>query len=412
MEFEGAPVEGVGEGGAAGDVLDKIFNNIMKSNSIFTNRDALRNDYIPDRILFRDDEIAQLGQMLAPILRGNKPSNIFLYGKTGTGKTVVAKYVMRKLSERISQLKLNTKFIYVNARLASTQYKVLVELGSQLDISIPFTGLSLSEASSRIFDKLRRDGVNVVLIFDEIDYIVKNYDDNILYELTRANNELLGGNFVSIVGISNDLKFKEYLDPRVLSSLSEEEIVFPPYTVDELEAILRDRVKMAFRPGVVSEAALKLCASLAAAEHGDARRAVDLLRVAGELAEREGSEEVSPDHVTRASKSIERDRTYEVVRSLPLHAKLILAAALSAPDETNTGRLYSNYALMAKRLGIEPLTQRRISGILSELDVLGIINAPVVSSGRFGRSKRIRLAVPRDAVARALREDELISSIL
>jgi Cdc6-related protein, AAA superfamily ATPase len=201
-------------GGAAGDVLDKIFNNIMKSNSIFTNRDALRNDYIPDRILFRDDEIAQLGQMLAPILRGNKPSNIFLYGKTGTGKTVVAKYVMRKLSERISQLKLNTKFIYVNARLASTQYKVLVELGSQLDISIPFTGLSLSEASSRIFDKLRRDGVNVVLIFDEIDYIVKNYDDNILYELTRANNELLGGNFVSIVGISNDLKFKEYLDPR------------------------------------------------------------------------------------------------------------------------------------------------------------------------------------------------------
>jgi Cdc6-related protein, AAA superfamily ATPase len=134
--------------------------------------------------------------------------------------------------------------------------------------------------------------------------------------------------------------------------------------------------------------------------------------VAGELAEREGSEEVSPDHVTRASKSIERDRTYEVVRSLPLHAKLILAAALSVPDETNTGRLYSNYALMAKRLGIEPLTQRRISGILSELDVLGIINAPVVSSGRFGRSKRIRLAVPRDAVARALREDELISSIL
>ncbi|MGC8555404.1 MAG: Cdc6/Cdc18 family protein [Conexivisphaera sp.] len=405
------PVEGVGAGGSRRDVLDEIFNRVITSSSIFLNRDVLRNDYVPDHILFRDNEISQLGQMLAPLLRGNKPSNIFLYGKTGTGKTVVARYVMRKMNEKFRELGLNSTFIYVNTRLASTQYKVLVDLGSQLDVSIPFTGLSLSEASSRIFERIRRDGRNVVVILDEIDYIVKNFGDDMLYEFTRVNNQL-SGNFITIMGISNDLKFKEYLDPRVLSSLSEEEVVFPPYTVEELEAILRDRAAAAFRPGAVSDSAIRLCASLAASEHGDARRAVDLLRVAGELAEREGSDEVTADHVSRASRSIERDRTYEVIRSLPLHGKLILAAVLATPEEANTGRLYSNYVAIARRLGVEPLTQRRVSGILSELDVLGVVNAPVVSSGRFGRSKRIKLAVPRDAVMRALGEDELVSSIL
>lgn len=401
----------MGEGGAR-DVLDNIFKRIIESKTIFINREALRNDYIPDHILFRDEQISQLGAMLAPLLRGSKPSNVFLYGKTGTGKTVVARYVMRRFQEKAEELGLRIGFLYVNARLASTQYRMLVELGSQLGLSLPFTGLSLSEAYSRILEKLRRERMSAVMVLDEIDYVVKNYDDNMLYELTRANNALPEGNFISIIGISNDLKFKEYLDPRVLSSLSEEEIIFPPYTVEELEVILADRVKVAFRPGVVSEAALKLCASLAASEHGDARRAVDLLRVAGELAEREGSDVVTTDHVARASKSIERDRTYEVVRSLPLHGKLVLAAVLAAPEEVNTGRLYSNYVSIARRLGVEPLTQRRVSGIVSELDVLGIVNAPVVSSGRFGRSKRVKLVVPRDVVMRALQEDELVSLAL
>jgi cell division control protein 6 len=405
-------MEGEGEGGGARDVLDDIFERVVNSKSIFINRDVLRNDYIPQHILFRDEQITQLGRILAPILKGSKPSNVFLYGKTGTGKTVVARYVVRKLEEKSSQLKMGTTFLYVNTRLASTQYRTLVELGSQLGISLPFTGLSLSEAMSRIFEKMKRDGASAVIILDEIDYMVKEYDDNMLYEFTRSNNELLDNNFISIVGISNDLKFKEYLDPRVLSSLSEEEMVFPPYTVEELEAILMDRVNAAFRPGAVSDSAAKLCASLAASEHGDARRAVDLLRVAGELAEREGSDTVTTDHITRASKSIEHDRTYEVVRSLPLHGKLVLAAVLMAPEDVNTGRLYSNYGSAARRLGVEPLTQRRVSGILNELDVLGVVNAPVVSSGRFGRSKRVKLVVPRDVVLKALREDELIASIL
>jgi len=412
MGIDLTPMEGEGEGGGARDVLDDIFERVVNSKSIFINRDVLRNDYIPQHILFRDEQITQLGRILAPILKGSKPSNVFLYGKTGTGKTVVARYVVRKLEEKSSQLKMGTTFLYVNTRLASTQYRTLVELGSQLGISLPFTGLSLSEAMSRIFEKMKRDGASAVIILDEIDYMVKEYDDNMLYEFTRSNNELLDNNFISIVGISNDLKFKEYLDPRVLSSLSEEEMVFPPYTVEELEAILMDRVNAAFRPGAVSDSAAKLCASLAASEHGDARRAVDLLRVAGELAEREGSDTVTTDHITRASKSIEHDRTYEVVRSLPLHGKLVLAAVLMAPEDVNTGRLYSNYGSAARRLGVEPLTQRRVSGILNELDVLGVVNAPVVSSGRFGRSKRVKLVVPRDVVLKALREDELIASIL
>lgn len=395
-----------------GNDIDTIFDHILAGKSLFTDRDVLRNEYIPDHILFRDDQISQLAQILAPVLRRSKPSNVFLYGKTGTGKTVVARYVLKKLAERTAQHELNIEFVYTNTRIASTPYHVLFEVGSQLGAQIPFTGLSMSGAMRRIFERIGASGTNIVLVLDEVDYLVKNFDDDLLYDLTRPNADIVGSSFISLVGISNDLKFKEYLDPRVLSSLGEEELVFPPYMVGELEAILSDRVRLAFRPNVVADTAVKLCASLAAMEHGDARRAVDLLRVAGELAEREGSDQVTTDHVMKAARSIERDRVYEAARSLPLHAKLVLAVVTSSNNELNTGQVYSRYAEICKTSGLTPLTQRRVSSIISELDVLGLVNAPVISSGRFGRSKKIKLVASKDSVIKALREDDVLISLL
>jgi cell division control protein 6 len=174
--------------------------------------------------------------------------------------------------------------------------------------------------------------------------LVKDFGDDLLYELTRSGN---GGGWVSIVGISNDLMFKEQLDPRVLSSLSEEEVVFPPYTATELADILWDRARQALRPGAVDDGVVGLCAALAAAEHGDARRALDLLRVAAEVAEREGCERVEVEHVRRAQQLIERGRVKEVVSSLPLHSRIVLLAVYvcgrkgwtprRAPYTTRTG---------------------------------------------------------------------------
>lgn len=394
------------------DPLNDIFDRAINGESLFLNRNALRNEFIPNQIHFRDEQIKNVGQILSPALTGHKPSSLLIYGKTGTGKTVVVRYVINRLVERSKTMDTNIRTAYVNTRVASTEYRILSEVAIELGVALPFTGLSLSEAFNRITSNMREHSLKTIFVLDEIDFLVKSSGDNLLYEFSRANENLTNNAFIALVGISNDLKFKETLDPRVLSSLNEEEIVFSPYSVDELRAILRERIEVAFVPGKVSEAAVNLCAGMGAAEHGDARRAVDLLRVAGELAEREGAQTVEDSHVREASKSIERDRVLEAIQSLPIHGKLTLLAVSSFKEAENTGHIYAKYIEVTKQLGLEPLTQRRVSGLLSELDLLGLVSAPVVSKGRMGRSKKVRLEIPQQVVEASLKDDETVKTLL
>jgi len=332
-----------------------------------------------------------------------------LYGKTGTGKTAVTRFVLSKLKAEDSTHRITTA--YVNTRLAGTEYRTLTQLAAYLDLALPFTGLSIGEVVSRIFTQIRAKSAYAILVLDEIDYLTGAYGDDLLYEFTRAGERVASG-FLSMIGISNSLKFKEMLSPRVLSSLGEEELVFPPYTVDQLRAILAERSGTAFHPRVVLEPAVNLCAAIAGAEHGDARRAVELLRVAGEVAEREGLQTIDENCIRKASQKAEHDRVEEALQSLPMQNKLILHSASRSRDGTSTGELYLQYASLAKRLGVDILTQRRVSGILAELDLLGLVEATVVSKGRRGRTKRIKLVFDDTILDKVLGEDPEMRQLL
>jgi cell division control protein 6 len=228
-------------------------------------------------------------------------------------------------------------------------------------------------------------------------------------------NSELDNSRVSIIGISNDLKFTDFLDPRVKSSLGEEEIVFPPYDANQLRDILQHRSEVAFKQNALSEDVIPLCAAFAAQEHGDARRALDLLRTAGELAERDQAESVTEEHVRRAQDKIELDRVVEVVRTLPTQSKLVLYAILLLEDNgvhnVNTGEVYNIYKTLCDELDADVLTQRRVTDLISELDMLGIVNAVVVSKGRYGRTKEISLSVPVEETEAVLEADSRLSDI-
>jgi cell division control protein 6 len=390
------------------DQIDEIFQRAKDGKALFQDRKALSPEYIPENLPFRTKQISEVAEVLAPALHQSKPSNLLLYGKTGTGKTAVARRVVQRLAEQSSG---TVQTPYVNTRIVGTEYRTLSEIAAQLGIDVPFTGLSIGELVSRIFKGIQSKGANVVLILDEIDYLVNAYDDDILYEFTRAGERITPG-FLSLIGISNNLTFKDGLDPRVLSSLGEEELVFPPYTTEELRSILSERSTVAFRPGAVPEATINLCAALAGSEHGDARRAVDLLRVAGEVAEREGYAQVDEDCLRKASDKVERDRIQEALFSLPLQNKIIILAVSKFPSGSNTGELYLAYTSLARKSGVEVLTQRRVSGILAELDLLGLIDATVVSKGRRGRTKRIKILIDDETIARVARGDAQLLDVL
>ena len=395
-------------------LLDDVFEKFVNGTKIFKDREVLRHDYLPDKLPHREDQIRLLGQSVAPVLRGARCSNIFIYGKTGTGKTAVTKFVLSHLESKAKEYGAPVKFCYVNCRMTGSEYRVFASLSQTLGLSVPFTGLSVGEVFDRFRMSLETSRINFIVVLDEIDALVKARGDSILYELTRVN-EMLSKSKVSIIGISNDLRLKEFLDPRVFSSLSEEEMVFRPYDASELHNILRERSKLSFFEGSLSDAALSICSALAAAEHGDARRALDLLRVAGEVAERQFSSVVTEENVRDAEQRIEHNRVIDALQNLTLHSKLVLLSiyhlSKASGASATTGEIYDVYNELCGEIGVALLTQRRLGTLVSELDAMGLVNSKVVSMGRYGRTKKIRMEISRTLIREVFGSDTRLQDL-
>ena len=397
--------------------IDKIFDSFV-SNNLFKDKTVLQSNYTPDNIPHRDEQIESVASILAPALRGERASNLFVYGKTGSGKTLSVQKVINRMVARIKESgKDNLKVLYVNCKLkkvADTEYRIIAELIKQLKGSVPATGLPTDFVYGKFVDMIETGKHNIILVLDEVDQAVKKISDNFIYTLTRMNTELKNSQ-ISIVGISNSLTFMDHLDPRVRSSLGEEELVFAPYNALQLQDILRERADRAFREGTLEEGAIAKCAALAAREHGDARRALDLLRVAGEIAEREnkGDNKIGLIHIDAANQKIEKDKMLDIIESEPTQFQLVLHAImnLSRKGEQTifTGDVYNEYQEVCSETKNEKLTQRRISDIIAEFDMLGIINARVISKGRQGRTREIKLMLAPNIQekAREILEDAL-----
>ncbi|WP_158058506.1 Cdc6/Cdc18 family protein [Halorussus halophilus] len=444
-----------------------LFDDLLSGEPIFENKEVLRPSYTPHELPHRKDQINNMATILVAALRGETPSNILIYGKTGTGKTASAKFVSKELESTSQKYKVPCNVEYINCEVTDTQYRVLAQLAnkfiennrefitdrieeleglreeaqsnpSALDDTefdapdeiegrieerkadreemepVPMTGWPTDRVYNTFFEAVDYEERVVVIMLDEIDKLVEKSGDDTLYNLSRMNSEL-DNSRVSIIGISNDLKFTDFLDPRVKSSLGEEEIVFPPYDANQLRDILQHRSDVAFKTDVLSDDVIPLCAAFAAQEHGDARRALDLLRTAGELAERDQAEGVNEKHVRKAQEKIELDRVVEVVRTLPTQSKLVLFSIISLEKNgvhnINTGEVYNIYKRLCEEIDADVLTQRRVTDLISELDMLGIVNAVVVSKGRYGRTKEISLSVPIDETEAVLMSDSRLGDI-
>jgi len=288
---------------------DSIFKHYLeKKNTLVKNRGILQTTYVPDQLLHRDIQIKDIVDIIAPSLKKDKPSNIIIIGKTGTGKTAVVNYIGKELMKADSGTN-NCQYIYVNCEVIDTPYSILYNISNQIitdpNNKIPFTGWSLDKIFVEVVKFVDEADKVFIIVLDEIDKSFKKNGDDIFYFLTTIN-EMLKKSRVATIGITNNSKFtEECLTPQIRSRLGEEKIVFPPYSPQQLIDILNDRAKIAFYPNALDSSVVNYCAAVSAQDSGDARKALDLLRIAADIAERKGDSCVTSAHVDYARQKIE-----------------------------------------------------------------------------------------------------------
>ncbi|MGC8992632.1 MAG: Cdc6/Cdc18 family protein [Thermoplasmata archaeon] len=390
---------------------ENIIEKYLIENSEEYNMSYFEPSYVPDRIIHREEEIDIIMKNLSLIFKKMVPKNMFIFGKTGTGKTAVIKFIGRALE---SYQKEKIRFVYLNCQINDNSYSLLYSLGKSAGAEIPITGWSMDRLFNVVKDAVELYSAYFIIVLDEIDRYIKKNGDDILYSLSLMNSELKNSKII-IIGITNDVTIIENLDARVKSRLNEEKVVFPPYNQNEIYDILKDRIEMAKMKNYITDSALRYISAIAAQENGDARKAIDLLKTTLQIGIELKNIPVEEKHVNIAKSKMEYDAVAETIKSLPLHSKIVLLSIVFLKDygtnNITTGEIYNAYRNLINFVNIPPLTSRRITDILSDLDMLGIVNAKVISMGRYGRSKIVDLMVSSGLIKSILLEEDQLKCL-
>lgn len=371
------------------NIFDEMEQNETDLNIIFKDKKPLDHRFLPEKLVHREEQIRQIAKYWVDALNQVTPSNVTLYGKTGTGKTAASKFAREQLIDAASHKNVFVKVEYIRCTDYTTEYQVIAQLCQKLGRDVPNRGWTKGEIVNTFRDIFKTNAFGkkliLIVILDEIDILLDKDGDGILYTLTRTDN-------VSVLSISNYLDFKNLIKSRVTSSLNDKEIVFPPYGADQLSDILSERAQLSFNDDVLDSDVIPLCSAMAAKEEGDARYALDLLKNAGELAFDENAEKVTSEHVRIAKDRIEHNKVTEIIQTLPLQQQRVLEAILNLTkqgDEISSGKLYDEYKELSKQ---DAVTYRRIFDFINELELLGIISTNTISRGRGkGRTNIIKL---------------------
>lgn len=374
--------------------LDSIISKVQKEKKAFVKKSALDTSNQPKKIVSRVNEVEKIVRYVLDYKQQQVVPLVSIYGRSGTGKSTLVRHVCNYFPE--------IKLCFVNLRKAKTVFGTINLILNELDqpslASAQGTNLGMEKIREAILNVTTMDKKKLfVLALDEFDVIFYDKRGNpsdFVYKLVEMQAELKSkGCLVMIITISNNVLSDYDLDDRIRSRIGNSEIFFKPYTKTETLKILQQRSEEAFGKKI-DDKVLEKCAKLSFLEHGDARRAVDLLRVTAEIAAKE-KKEITVEHIKAASKQIQKDRIEEVISSLSYHSKLIclvLASKMFGLDERwhNTMLIYEKYK---EYLQSEPVSYRRFSELLKDLGSTGFVISDTRSRGQKGYSSKFQLIV-------------------
>lgn len=395
--------------------IDDIFGD--EDQRILKDAQILSPDYVPAQLIGRKKEITDLAKIFKPIDFKGYPSNALLFGKSGSGKTVVVKFLLHKLMERLESKKLMDhplRWAYIQCKKHRTEIKVLYEIIKQLDpkTKVPITGLAPSEYYDALWDTIKDQNISLVLVLDEIDALQAG---DLLYNLSRAgeSHQLPERHFLTTIGISNDFGYGNSIDSRTQSSMIFKDVIFDTYNAEQIKAILCDRVKLAFFKGAIANETIELCAAISARAHGDARKAIDLLRAASLYAEENDFSLVLPEHIDKAFEGLDDDRLMRIVTNLPLHDKIVILSILKNTNYnkpiTNVSKVTNVYYKICDFINEKRKGRTTVSNKIGEFETMGFIKVLSVKRGRGEGGREIELSVSSRKVLEDLiyQDDEL-----
>lgn len=388
---------------------------IQMDNSLFKNKQVLKPNYTLkgiDDVLHRDDEIKTYYEYLKDIFRGVSPSNIFIYGKPGLGKTLITKLVLEEVKREAKNRGIELCIININCDEIRTEHAILQKAVQEIPSDEPRRVLGNSRDKHNDYLKYLINHYQGIIVFvlDELDKADK---PEMINKIIRTES-MTSGQFPTIIGITNDIKLRDSFPPHLKSVLCENDLIIKPYDAEQLRDIIQARVDIAFKENTVDDIVIALCAAYAAQDYGDVRRAIDILRVSGEIAESRGEVRVEEHDVIDAHEKLERDKAIEIIKTLPSQSKLVLLSCIYVFDslkENITSNIYEAYTKIAYSIDSDILTQRRVTDLISELNQLGIIEGFNEFRGRKGRKKVITKIASKEQTLNTLYEDERLNEI-
>lgn len=410
-------------------VVDDILDSERKT--VFQNKHLVDPNTIVDheRIYGRDEQLAAQARAFRDTLDGERPPDLLLYGPSGTGKSLTVKSVTEKVKERATENGIAFDFVAVNFKTMESHSldRAVWKLGHQtaqkagIEWDIPRKGVSTDAKFVRLYDIVDRHFDALVFILDEIDALTGRVGEDepaysrLLYSVSRVMAEQHIDTLLSTVVITNHPKFRENLDSRTDSSYNPNGIHFSDYDAEELIEILTRR-RDAFKEDALADGVIELVAAYAARNEGDARRAIDLLRDAGELANQRGDPQVTDDHVRTANDSVVKNRVLEIVDGMSLQKKLSLYAAATVADVSDgtapSPVVYSVYQHICNATDRDLYTRETVNSHLNKAGTYGVLDSERTSGGfKRGVHLLFTFTEPVDAVLETLESDGVFDEI-